>query len=129
MMNHFHSSQPIYLQLADRIIKEIIRGDLIPSDKLPSVREMSMQAGINANTVQRTYRELERIKIIETRRGQGSFVTDNHEVLQSIRSQKKHEEIEKFVKEMQAMGYSNLEIKGGLSDYLQSDNGGGEIYD
>ncbi len=116
---HFHSSQPIYSQLADRINRQILRGELKSGDKLPSVREMGMRVNVNPNTVQRTYRELEGMKIVETKRGQGTFVTENQEILREMREQLKQKEISHFVKGMHEMGYSDKEIEAGLQSFLQ----------
>ncbi|WP_391559219.1 GntR family transcriptional regulator [Robertmurraya sp.] len=77
-MTEFHSSHPIYLQLADRINGQILRGEMKPGDKLPSVRERAIQVRVNPNMVQRTYRELEGMGTVETRRGQGTFVTERY---------------------------------------------------
>ncbi|GAE27934.1 transcriptional regulator [Halalkalibacter wakoensis JCM 9140] len=121
MTDMFQSSQPIYSQLAERIKKQILRGELKPGDKLPSVREMGIQASVNPNTVQRTYRELEGMKIVETRRGQGTFVTENELSLQEMREKLKEAEISTFVKGMHEMGYGNEEIEDGLKLYLKSD--------
>lgn len=120
-MTDFHSSQPIYSQLAERINKEILSGKLKPGDKLPSVREMGIQVNVNPNTVQRTYRELEGTKIVETRRGQGTFVTEDQEILLELRERLKQEEISTFVKGMHALGYSDSEIKTGLQLFLQNE--------
>ena len=124
MAESFQSSQPIYRQLADRINKQILRGELKPGDKLLSVREMGIQVGVNPNTVQRTYRELEAMEIVETRRGQGTFVTENQTILLEMRERLKQEEISQFVKEMHAIGYSDSEIKSGLLTFLQRGDGG-----
>jgi DNA-binding transcriptional regulator YhcF (GntR family) len=124
MTDTFHSSQPIYSQLADRIQKQILRGELKPGDKLPSVREMGIQASVNPNTVQRTYRELEGMRIVETKRGQGTFVTENKEILSLMREQLKVEEISAFVKGMHEMGYSDQEIQSGLQAFLQYEKEG-----
>lgn len=122
-MTDFHSSQPIYRQLAEMINKEILSGQLKPGDKLPSVREMGLKVNVNPNTVQRTYRELEGLGIVETRRGQGTFVTENEVVLHELRERLKEEEISSFVKEMHALGYSKDEIERGLKTYLRGEKG------
>lgn len=118
MADNFLSSQPIYSQLADRIQRQILRGELKPGDKLPSVRDMGIQANVNPNTVSRTYRELEGLKIVETRRGQGTFVTENQAVLYEMKEKLKVEEISQFVEGMYAMGYTNEDIEKGLREYL-----------
>ncbi|TCP30578.1 GntR family transcriptional regulator [Scopulibacillus darangshiensis] len=114
----FNTSTPIYIQLGDRINHQIIRGELLPGDKLPSVREMAVQAGVNPNTVQRTYRELERMEIVESRRGQGTFVTENEDILVKLREQLKEMHISHFVGDMKMMGYTENEMINGLRHYL-----------
>lgn len=122
-MTDFDSATPIYLQLAERIQRQIVRGDLKPGEKLPSVRDMGVQSGVNPNTVQRTYRELEAMGIVETRRGQGTFVSENPEVLQTLRESLKRAEISRFVEGMKAMGFSDAEIIAGLKDHLTETEG------
>ncbi len=73
------SSTPIYLQLVQVIKEAILKGILQPGDKLPSVRELSVQLTINPNTIQKSYQELERQKVIETLRGKGTFVTMHYQ--------------------------------------------------
>lgn len=126
MKDTFHSSQPIYRQLADRINRQILRGELMPDDKLPSVREMAIQSNVNPNTVQRTYRELEGMSIVETRRGQGTFVTDNREVLSALREQLKQKNISQFVERMHEMGYTDEDIQMGLTTFLLEEKGDAE---
>lgn len=118
MADIFHSSQPIYEQLAERIKKQIIRGEVAPGEKLLSVRELGIQVNVNPNTVQRTYRELEAMKIVESRRGQGTFVTEDGSILETVREQMKRSVMNDFLTEMQEMGYSTEEIKQGISSFL-----------
>lgn len=118
MGEEFNGSSPIYLQLCDRINHQIIRGDLEPGDKLPSVREMAIQSGVNPNTVQRAYRELEGMNVVETRRGQGTFVTENEAILTDTRERLKESHISHFVIDMKEMGYSEDEMMNGLQQYL-----------
>ncbi len=120
-METFDATQPIYWQLAQRIRRQIVRGDLKPGEKLPSVREMAVESGVNPNTVQRTYSELERMEIVETRRGQGTFVTEQTHILEQLRDQLKEEQIRRFVRDMEEMGYSNEEMIEGLKDFLTND--------
>lgn len=118
MAELFHSSQPIYQQLAERIKKQILRGELTLGEKLPSVRDTGIEVNVNPNTVQRTYRELEAMHIVESRRGQGTFVTDDRAVLDSIREEMKLAVMNEFFQQMYEMGYSNEEIKQGLMEFV-----------
>ena len=70
----FNENKPIYLQITDGIMDDII-SDVYPSDgRLPSVREYASKVEVNANTVMRSYDWLQQQKIIFNRRGIGFFV-------------------------------------------------------
>ena len=106
-MDEFNASKPIYLQLADRINRQIVSKELKAGEKLQSVRDMAISYNVNPNTIQRTYSELEREGILETRRGQGTFVTEQEDRLIQLRGNLKDEQIQTFVQVMQEMGYSS----------------------
>jgi GntR family transcriptional regulator len=65
---------PIYLQLVEQVKHAIETGALRPGDQLPSIRPLAEELVINANTVAKAYRELEREGVIELRQGAGAFV-------------------------------------------------------
>ena len=69
-----YSTVPIYEQIIDGIEKDVLLGVLREGDAVPSVRELSMILGINPNTIQKAYVELERRGIIVPLTGRGSFV-------------------------------------------------------
>ncbi|RKP58340.1 GntR family transcriptional regulator [Cohnella endophytica] len=124
MMDEFNASKPIYLQLADRINRMIVSKELQAGEKLQSVRDMAVSYNVNPNTIQRTYSELEREGILETRRGQGTFVTEQEDRLIRLRGNLKDEQIQSFVKVMQEMGYSSHEIISGLQEHFGQMNKG-----
>lgn len=68
------SPVPVYVQLEQQIQQRIASGAAKPGDHLPSVRELSEQAGVNANTVSKVYRDLLLMGLIHTRRGVGVTV-------------------------------------------------------
>ena len=70
------SGVPIYLQIINQVKYSIAAGALKSGDKIPAVRELASQLRVNPNTVAKAYRELQREKIIVTRWGEGSFVSD-----------------------------------------------------
>lgn len=69
MAMEFDNNLPIYLQIMQYIKKQIVTGTLKAGDKIPSVRELAAELQINPNTVQRTFQELEREEVVETKRG------------------------------------------------------------
>jgi GntR family transcriptional regulator len=92
----FSGTAPIYYQIVQKICRQIVRGDIKPGEKLPSVRELAVQFGVNPNTAQRVYMEMERLAVVQVRRGQGTFVTENRERLKQLRDQLKQEKIKSY---------------------------------
>lgn len=72
-----HSGVPIYLQLIAVVKRSVALGVLAPGEQLPTVKQLATTLTVNANTVARSYRELERDGVIETSPGRGSFVRGN----------------------------------------------------
>jgi len=70
------SGVPIYRQIMDGVRYAVAGGSLAAGDRLPSVRELATTLGVNPTTIQKAYGELEHLAVIETRRGQGTFVAD-----------------------------------------------------
>ena len=68
------SPLPVYVQLAEQIRLLIHRGALGPGDPLPTVRELAVALGLNANTVTRVYRDLQQEGLLRLERGLGTFV-------------------------------------------------------
>ena len=68
------SPLPVYVQLAEQIRLLVRRGALNPGDPLPTVRELAVSLGINANTVTRVYRDLQQEGVLRLERGLGTFV-------------------------------------------------------
>jgi GntR family transcriptional regulator len=118
---HFRTDKPIYLQIVDQIIQEIISKKKDMGDKLPSVRELAIDKGVNPNTIQRVYRELEGKKIAVTKRGQGTFVTENHEVIDHLRKVLVKQYVEQFMLDMKGLGFSGEEILSNLSHYKEEE--------
>ncbi|MCQ6273570.1 GntR family transcriptional regulator [Bacillus sp. V3B] len=123
MGKEFQASKPIYMQIADKIKQQIVRNELKPGDKLPSVREMAVQTGVNPNTIQRTYTELERMAIVETKRGQGTFVVESETVIQELKFQLQIDMISTFVNNMRELGFSEKEMVASLIRYFEEGQG------
>ena len=71
----FDSKQPIYLQIAEKMIENILEEKWTGEDKVPSVRELAMEVEVNPNTIMRTYSFLQEANIIYNKRGIGYFVS------------------------------------------------------
>lgn len=110
MTQDFTRDKPIYSQLVDKICGDILKGNLQPGDKIQSVREYSLEVGVNVNTVQRVYKELEMMGLTDTKRGQGTFITTEEGRIQRLREDMKVELVTQFVQSIAAFGFSKEEI-------------------
>jgi GntR family transcriptional regulator len=70
------SGIPLYVQIEQQIRLLIQQGALRPGELLPTVRSLAVQLEINANTVARVYRDLQRAGVLVLRRGIGTSVAD-----------------------------------------------------
>jgi GntR family transcriptional regulator len=68
------SGVPLYRQIIDQVKSAIAMGAIGPGDRLPTVRQLSVDLSINPNTVSRAYTELELTGLVETHMGSGTFV-------------------------------------------------------
>ena len=81
------SRLPIYEQLKNKISELVMLGELKPDDQLPSVRSFARDLGVNPNTVQKAYQDLEREKIIYSVTGRGSYISPELDLDLQLRRQ------------------------------------------
>jgi len=75
-MDDFHSSQPIFVQIRQRLIEMILRGQAREGEALPSERQIAADLSVNPLTVTKAYDALVEIGVVEKRRGLGMFVKE-----------------------------------------------------
>ncbi|AIQ68681.1 MULTISPECIES: GntR family transcriptional regulator [Paenibacillus] len=119
MTIEFDNNQPIYLQIMNYMKGEIVTGKLKPGDKIPSVRELAAELQINPNTVQRTFQELERETIVETRRGMGRYVTGNEQTILTIKKEMAQDVLDRFIRGMQELGFQSEEILAAVAENIE----------
>lgn len=126
MKVRFDPSRPIYLQIIEEIQRQIATGNLRPGDKLPSQRDLAAVMQVNANTVQRAYRDMELLGIVETLRGQGTFVRNDQQIVEEMRGDMVNALVEEFVTAMRALGYDEAAILAHVQAKLgaERENGG-----
>ncbi len=106
----FSTSTPIYLQVVEEIKRLIIRGELKPGEKLWSARDMALRYQINPNTAARVYKELEAIELCFTRRGLGTYITEEPGMVEKLRNEQAERLIQSLVEEFKTLGYSKEEL-------------------
>lgn len=104
------SDRPIYAQLLERIQMQIVAGIYQPGEKIPSVRELAADAGVNPNTMQKALSELERSGLVITQRTSGRVVTEDLKMIKETRNQLAKEQIDEFIKRMRALGFEKEDI-------------------
>ena len=102
----FDPLRPIWLQVMGEIETSIVTGARQPGEKLPGGRELAIQYGINPNTAARVYQELEKAGLCETRRGMGTYVTENTDRMSALREDIARQAVEQFLKKIDALGIS-----------------------
>ncbi len=103
------SDRPIYLQLVDRIQMQIVSGQYPPGEKLPSVRELAVEAAVNPNTLQKAFAELERSGLVVTQRTNGRNVTKDEKLIDELRQKLAGENTKEYCDRMRKLGYTPLE--------------------
>lgn len=107
---YIDSDRPIYKQLVEQIELRIISGVYAPGDKLESVREMAMDAGVNPNTMQKALAELERMELVFAQRTSGRFITEDLKVIEEAKKNLAVQEIGAFLEKMKKLGLGRNEI-------------------
>lgn len=109
----FRKQKPIYLQIADRLMEQILQGEPAEDDRMPSVRDVAVSMGVNPNTVMRTFEQLQNEEIIYNRRGVGYFVSPDakKKILAEQRREFLEEELPLIKQKMQMLGISFEELK------------------
>ena len=116
MVFSFDNNSPIYLQIIEQIKIQIISGKLKPGERLPSVRDLAVETKVNPNTMQKAMTELEEQGLIYTERTNGKFVTNDTCLLLEFKKTHAKELSIKFIKDMQAIGYTTEEALNYIKD-------------
>lgn len=104
------SDRPIYAQILEEMQLRIITGLYKPGAKIPSVRDLATEAGVNPNTMQKALVELERSGLVTAQRTSGRIVTEDMEMIRETRNKIAQEQIRDFVDKMQKLGFQKEEI-------------------
>lgn len=103
------NSMPIWQQLASQLRERIVTGAYPPGSRFPSVRELAAEAGVNPNTMQRAMTQLESDGLVITNRTAGRTVTEDADVLESIRRSLALLRTHEYFVQMEALGYSRAD--------------------
>ena len=111
---------PIHDQIKDQIIGLIHARQIQAGDQLPTIRALSIELAVNFNTVAHAYHELDAEGIIETRRGEGTFVasTPDEAEIQALRQKTLEKLVNALFSEARRLGYTPAELHAALAGHL-----------
>lgn len=102
-------SRPIWIQLCQQIEDRVLTGEYPPGSRLPSVRDLAAEAGVNPNTMQRALAALEDKGLLVTNRTAGRTVTLEQEKVEELRRQHAGETTDRYILRMNRLGYGKEE--------------------
>ena len=105
----FDPTSPIWLQVANLLKQDMVNGTLAPGTKLPSGRELAARYTINPNTAARVYQEMEAQGLCHTKRGLGTFVTEDSEMITALRHTMAKNAVDDFLSRMSRLGFTRSE--------------------
>lgn len=104
-------SQPLSPQIGEQICLRIALGDYAAGQRLLSVRETALVAGVNPNTVQHAFETLEREGILYSVRGSGWYVTEDTSLAQAALERNRQEKTAAYFAAMAALGMTPQTVK------------------
>ena len=116
---NFKSGIPIYSQIVDEMTMRIASGIYEPGEKLSSVRDLAMDAGVNPNTMQRALAELERRGLVYSERTSGRFVTKEEAVLKSLHEELAKKYFQELAEKLRKIGMSGEEIHEAVRRWIE----------
>ncbi len=117
------SRKSLYEQVVDGCKEMVIRGELKPGDRLPSIRDMSAALTVNPNTVQKAYSRLESEGWIYTVSGRGAFVSEGSHEPDTVRQEAVYEKMEVLMEELFYLGVKGEDMVSRLKRIIQERRG------
>ena len=105
----FANDLPIYTQLIEQIKVGIVTGAFPPGERLPSVRDLAMEAGVNPNTMQRALAQLESEGLVYSQRTAGRFVTEDETRIGEAKRDLAQGHVARFMEAMRSLAISREE--------------------
>lgn len=117
----YNTASPIYLQVINELKKRMVKGELKPGEKMPSNRELAVLFKVNQNTAARIYREMESMGLCYTKRGIGTFVSEEDDMISGLKKEMAEELVRNFMQEMEDLGFQKVDIIDRIADYKEEE--------
>ena len=103
------AGRPVYVQLVEQLELALVAGEFPPGSRIPPVRELAADAGVNPNTMQRALAQLEAEGLVYTERTTGRFVTEDTALLEQLRDETARAMTAEYLEKMRGIGYGPAE--------------------
>ena len=110
------NGRPIWLQLYEQLTLRIVTGQYPMGGKMPTVRELAAEAGVNPNTMQRALAYLEDQGLATSNRTAGRLVTDDRDKIQAVRMELARTCMDAYLQGMKVLGFTEAEAKSLLTE-------------
>lgn len=107
----FDDSRPIWPQIKEQLMREIVAGRFKMGEPFPTVRDLAEEAKVNRNTMQRALSELETEGLIITNRTAGRTVTTDEKLVAQKRAEIAQSSASRFLAEMFNLGYDIEDVR------------------
>jgi len=119
---NFNRRDPIYLQVIEYFRRKFVGDELLLGEELPSRRQIASQLGINPNTVQRAFSEMEEKHWIYTEPNRPSRVTENPAVIQALKQEYVQKAVKEFVASIQTIDITYEQVAELIADEIEKQN-------
>lgn len=115
----FKSGVPIYLQIVRGIQLRIANGTYALGSRMPAVRELALEAGVNPNTMQRALAQLEQDGLLASVRTSGRFVTEDAQRLRTLRTDLSNTFIGQLYENLRQLGMEDADIRQAVLEWKE----------
>ena len=104
------AGRPVYVQLVEQLELALVAGEFPPGSRIPPVRELAADAGVNPNTMQRALTELERDGLVYSQRTSGRYVTEDQTAIMEARHALAADRVRSFLTDMERLGFEKEDL-------------------
>ena len=115
----FDARLPIYEQIVQRFRRSLVSGEMCAAQRIPSIRDLALELGVNTNTIQRAYQEMERGGLIYSKRGMGFFIVEDGVVIEAVKREMVDQTMAGFLAEMRSLGFDDTDTLEALKNHMK----------
>lgn len=116
------AGRPVYVQLVEQLEQALAAGVFTPGSRIPPVRELAADAGVNPNTMQRALQELESRGLLQAQRTAGRIVTAENDEISALRQKRARQLVQDCLAQLRGLGMNDEEIETLLKEVQYADD-------